>query len=375
MKRNVKNILFAFAAAALSCAMASCSHSSDSDDEETPGPGNVTGGVERPSETITFSVTENSTNAENTVLMFKYDRSAAGAKEAVTIENCGIVVEINDTFVKMIDKLEFELDEYGAYFDGDKSENTRKEYKAKVSLYNKVQKGDNVVVYYNKGIGTITGEGKDAEAVKSLVVALIDTDEAVGYYKELADNKEEYQPLFNKEGSSNGDPVTPPAGDEGNTGTGNEDGKVALGLDAMDGWGKYEISDKSATGFTMKSTAAQKKNDCCGADITFGSATKVTFTVKNNATEECWVQVLVKKDGDSNSESGSRMTSATIDGVDAGDVTWGANTTINAKTSKNFVLNLTNTDADKFVFALNSNLEDNNKSSGNITVSEAYMYK
>lgn len=334
------------------------------------------GGVERPSETITFSVTENSTNAENTVLMFKYDRSAAGAKEAVTIENCGIVVEINDTFVKMIDKLEFELDEYGAYFDGDKSENTRKEYKAKVSLYNKVQKGDNVVVYYNKGIGTITGEGKDAEAVKSLVVALIDTDEAVGYYKELADNKEEYQPLFDKENSSNnGDPVTPPAGDEGNTGTGNEDGKVALGLDAMDGWEMYEISDKSATGFTMKSTAAQKKNDCCGADITFGSATKVTFTVTNNATEECWVQVLVKKDGDSNSESGSRMTSATIDGVDAGDVTWGANTTINAKTSKNFVLNLTNTDADKFVFALNSNLEDNNKSSGNITVSEAYMYK
>lgn len=154
--------------------------------------------------------------------MFKYDRSAAGAKEAVTIENCGIVVEINDTFVKMIDKLEFELDEYGAYFDGDKSENTRKEYKAKVSLYNKVQKGDNVVVYYNKGIGTITGEGKDAEAVKSLVVALIDTDEAVGYYKELADNKEEYQPLFDKENSSNGDPVNPPAGDEGNTGTGNE---------------------------------------------------------------------------------------------------------------------------------------------------------
>lgn len=45
MKRNVKNILFAFAAAALSCAMASCSHSSDSDDEETPGSGNVTGGV------------------------------------------------------------------------------------------------------------------------------------------------------------------------------------------------------------------------------------------------------------------------------------------------------------------------------------------
>lgn len=159
-------------------------NSSNNGDPVTPP-----AGAERPSETITFSVTENSTNAENTVLMFKYDRSAAGAKEAVTIDNCGIVVEINGVSVKTVDKLEFELDEYGAYFDGDKSENTRKEYKLKVSLGKQVKKDDNVVVYYNKGIGTITGEGKDAEAVKTLVVALIDTDEAVKYYKEIA-NKE-----------------------------------------------------------------------------------------------------------------------------------------------------------------------------------------
>lgn len=373
MKRNVRNILFAFAAAALSCAMASCSHSSDSDDEETPGSGNVTGGVERPSETITFSVTENSTNAENTVLMFKYDRSAAGAKEAVTIENCGIVVEINDTFVKMIDKLEFELDEYGAYFDGDKSENTRKEYKAKVSLYNKVQKGDNVVVYYNKGIGTITGEGKDAEAVKSLVVALIDTDEAVGYYKELADNKEEYQPLFDKENSSNnGDPVTPPAGDEGNTGTGNEDGKVAYGLTLLDGWGFYEIGEKSDTSarISYSGKVPTQYNTYCGADITTSTATKASFKVKNNdSSTSAYVKLDIKNEND------SAVIAAKVNGSDADIQYGGADTTIEANGEATFEFTLDpSKNANKFVVGLNNN-QESNPNSGDITISEAYMYK
>lgn len=152
--------------------------------------------------------------------------------------------------------------------------------------------------------------------------------------------------------------------------------KVELGLSSMDGWGKYEISDKSGTGFAMKSTAAQNENDCGGADITFGTAKKVTFTVKNNADEECWVQVIIKKDGADG--SGSRIESAKLDGeAVTGDITWGVNTTIGAGASKDFELVLTGTDADKFVFSLNSNKDsvDLKKKSGNITVSNAYMYK
>lgn len=157
-------------------------------------------------------------------------------------------------------------------------------------------------------------------------------------------------------------------------GAGGNDDKVVLGLLSMDGWGKYDISDKSATGFTMKSTAAQKENDCGGADITFGTAKKVTFKVTNNATEECWVQVIIKKDGAEG--SGSRITSAKLDGVNVtGDITWGVNTTIAAGASKNFELVLTGTDADKFVFSLNSNADSLTRTSGNITVSNAYMYK
>lgn len=157
-------------------------------------------------------------------------------------------------------------------------------------------------------------------------------------------------------------------------GAGENDDKVVLGLSSMDGWRKYEISDKSETGFTMKSTGEQKENDCGGADITFGTAKKVTFKVTNNATEECWVQVIIKKDGEDG--SGSRITSAKLDGVDVtGDITWGVNTTIAAGASKNFELVLTGTDADKFVFSLNSNADSLKKTSGNVTISEAYMYK
>lgn len=156
---------------------------------------------------------------------------------------------------------------------------------------------------------------------------------------------------------------------------GENDDKVVLGLSSMDGWGKYDISDKSETGFTMKSTGKQTLNDCGGADITFGTAKKVTFKVTNNATEDCWVQVIIKKDGEEG--SGSRITSAKLDGVNVtDDITWGVNTTIAAGASKNFELVLTGTDADKFVFSLNSNSDDScSKTSGNVTISEAYMYK
>lgn len=152
--------------------------------------------------------------------------------------------------------------------------------------------------------------------------------------------------------------------------------KIELGLTSMDGWGKYTVSDKSGTGFKMTHDAAVEKNSCGGADIAFGAAKKVTFKVTNNASDECWIQVLVKKDGSTTPvASGSRVTTAEIDGVAvAGDITWGVNTTIAAGASKVITLNLNGTDADKFVFALNSN-DGNTTAPGDITVSEAYMYK
>ena len=174
--------------------LTSCSNSSDD-----PNPVDPPAPEDYPEKKITFNVTEDSTNAENTTLVFQYTRSAAGAEELVAIEKCGIVVVLNGEFVKMIDKLNFALDEYGASFDDNDKEPIKdaknmQEYHMTVSLGKKVEKDNTVVLYYNKGVGTITGEGKDAEAIKGLTVALIDTSEEAKYWTELAEN--EYQPLF-----------------------------------------------------------------------------------------------------------------------------------------------------------------------------------
>ena len=133
------------------------------------------------------------------MLSFSYNRSGVGAEELVTIEDCGIVVKLNGEEIKTIDTLEFELNEWGASFDNNdkdpiKDTKNMKEYHMTVSLGKKVEKDNTVVLYYNKGVGTITGEGKDAEAIKGLTVALIDTSEEAKYWTELAEN--EYQPLF-----------------------------------------------------------------------------------------------------------------------------------------------------------------------------------
>lgn len=219
----------------------SCSNSSsDSDEGELVAPPTL------PEKKITFSVTENSTNDENTTLMFKYDRSAAGAKELVKIEDCGIVVKLNDNETKTISTLEFALDEYGASFsESDKNPikdaSNMKEYKAKMSLGKKVAKGDEVVVYYNKDVGTISGEGKDADAVKTLVVALIDTDEAVDYYKPLVTEDNNYQPLFEKKeetgGAGQGNGGNTGAGSGNGDGTGNGDNKNPGGTTGGQGGG------------------------------------------------------------------------------------------------------------------------------------------
>lgn len=217
MKRNVKNILFAFAAAALSCAMASCSHSSDSDDEETPGSGNVTGGVTTRSisekESVTFNVETNSTDAENTNIVFTYDRSAAGAKEKITIKNCNIEIAVNGE-AKTVTELNFILNEYGDC-TGDKAT----QYQCKIPVGKKLSAGDTVTVTFKSKNGDFSGEGESTAKIDTLTVSLIDNAEAANWYNELVANSLEHQPLFNKENSSNnGDPVTPPAGDEGNTG-------------------------------------------------------------------------------------------------------------------------------------------------------------
>ncbi|MBQ5537896.1 MAG: hypothetical protein IIU02_08320, partial [Treponema sp.] len=144
---------------------------------------------------MVFNVTEASTDNDNTVLLIKYDRSAAGADELVTVENAEITVTKNGTALKTIGKIEFALDEYGSSFSGNEGEitdeNDRKEYKAKISIGATVAAGDVIKVTFVKG--DITGAGSSKIKASDIQVALVDVAEAAGWYKELCEN--EYKPI------------------------------------------------------------------------------------------------------------------------------------------------------------------------------------
>lgn len=220
MKKIVRNLFAVIAATALVGSIVSCA---DSDAEDPFAPvstnsnaasgsgGETTGGDKQgagkakyTNNEITFPVTVASTNDEDTVLLIKYDRSAAGADELIKITKAGLKVWKNGTEIKTFDTIEFALDEYGATFDDSdkdpiKNDNNKKEYKVKLSIGTTVAKGDSIKVKLDEK-AFIEAVGTAAANVKpeSVVVALIDKAESAGYYKELCENSDLYKPFLTK---------------------------------------------------------------------------------------------------------------------------------------------------------------------------------
>lgn len=213
MKKTVRNLFAAFAAAALIGSLASCAAS----DEENPFVAASTNGSESgkssggnsgagagdvlssyKTQEITFNVTENSTSAEDTVLLIKYDRSKPGADELITVIEADLTVKKNGEVIETFEKIEFALDEYGSAFSSDSpsypigDKNDIKEYKAKLSIGKTVASGDTIVVSLTKC--KIDGTGIESFDPTKIVIALIDKSATVNYYKELC--SEEYQPIF-----------------------------------------------------------------------------------------------------------------------------------------------------------------------------------
>ena len=198
MKKITRKIALALVAAGFAFAFASCSDGSDEEPVAENPKSNVEDSVD--GNDITFNVNAASTNAEKTVLLIKYDRSAAGADELVKIENAEITVTKNGTALKTIDKIEFALDEYGSSFSGKNGKITdssdMKEYKAKISIGATVASGDKITVKIEKG--KITGAGAEKVKFSDILVALVDIDPSADYYKELCANTEEYKPLVSE---------------------------------------------------------------------------------------------------------------------------------------------------------------------------------
>lgn len=405
--------------------LTSCSNGSEETGPEVPPKGN---------EKITFDVTEDSTNKENTTLIFKYERSAADANELVTIENCGIVVEANDAFLKTIDKLEFALDEYGEIFNGgEKNEDGKitdlkyaKDYKVKVSLGKQVKKGDKVVVYYNKGVGAITGEGKETDAFKTLVVSLIDTDEKVDYYKELVAEGKNYQPLFPKSSDESGDGNSSGeqgnggggsgqggdgngagnggqgdsnnGGGQGNGGNGGNSGQAsATDPDVKEGWtaiavggiekyagqegtANYTVTKNNNGSITISHDAAMALYASCSFKPNFGNNNTLYTKITNNSDVTATVQVQVNKAGtEANGYAPTpTVTAVYVDGKkQSGDLMYSVELTIPAKGN---VVIVNKFDASKkpdtVAISLNSQEEiAGTVAKGNITVSGISMKK
>ena len=91
-----------------------------------------------------------------------------------------------------------------------------------------------------------------------------------------------------------------------------------LDLSAFDGWGKYTVA-KDGDKVTISHDKKLQKYDCCGVDVNLGSRNKVSYTVTNNGTEKAFAKVSIKN----TSGDKSAITSATINGGDAGYYEYG----------------------------------------------------
>lgn len=200
--KKMKKLFAIFAVAALVGMFASCSDLISDDPFATDNAEVARKILEVPGKEIVFSVKEASTDAENTVLLIKYDRSAAGANEKISIIDAELKVWKGSDLIKTFDKIDFELDGYGAFFtegqEGkafedctEEEKNNLKEYKAKLSIGQTVAANDTVKVQLAKG--TIIGEGVDKVDFSDITVALLDVSESAGWYKELSET--EYVPI------------------------------------------------------------------------------------------------------------------------------------------------------------------------------------
>lgn len=164
------------------------------EDPSKPGKPSGSGSLKEP-KSLEFHVNANSTNAENTMIFVKYDRSAYGAEE-VKVTDAELNLYINDVKVKTYNEIVFALDEYGAEITsrGPISDpKAMKEYKAKLSVGKAVKSGETVKIELVKASVVKVGAASDKITLANLQFALIDTDPSVDYYKELAPNAEQFQ--------------------------------------------------------------------------------------------------------------------------------------------------------------------------------------
>ena len=186
------------------------------EDPSKPGKPSGSGSLKEP-KSLEFHVNANSTNAENTMIFVKYDRSAYGAEEEVKVTDAELNLYINDEKVKTYNEIVFVLDEYGAEITSRgpiEDPKAMKEYKAKLSVGKAVKSGETVKIELVKASVVKVGAASDKITLANLQFALIDTDPSVDYYKELAPNAEQFQKICTLEDLTTGEDTESKPGEE-----------------------------------------------------------------------------------------------------------------------------------------------------------------
>lgn len=192
------------------------------EDPSKPGKPSGSGSLKEP-KSLEFHVNANSTNAENTMIFVKYDRSAYGAEEEVKVTDAELNLYINDEKVKTYNEIVFVLDEYGAEITSRgpiEDPKAMKEYKAKLSVGKAVKSGETVKIELVKASVVKVGAASDKITLANLQFALIDTDPSVDYYKELAPNAEQFQNICTLEDLTTGEDTESKPGEEQKPGSG-----------------------------------------------------------------------------------------------------------------------------------------------------------
>ncbi len=209
MKKNVKAIFAGLAAAALLAGFSSCSNGSSDDSLNKPA-GTSSGANQTDTnneevfsgDLITYVISVASTDSENTKLILQYDRSAAGAKEQISLTDADLALTVNGAAVDTPKTITFALDSYSSFRDGynaekdgeEKDASKHKTYKCTIDLKKQLSKDDKVTLQLNKA--KVTGEGAASVKLGSIVATIVDIAPAANYWKELSETK--YQTLITK---------------------------------------------------------------------------------------------------------------------------------------------------------------------------------
>lgn len=209
MKKNVKAIFAGLAAAALLAGFSSCSNGSSDDSLNKPA-GSSTGANQTDTnndevfsgDEISFVANVASYDSKDSVLIIKYDRTAEGSDDAISLTNVKLNVTVNAETIETPSTINFELDPYSSF---DKSYNYKSEetaekqhdYKYKFNLGKKINVND--VVKVQLVSAKVTGAGASRVKLGSLTVSLIDVSQYAtvkAYYTELC--AENYKCLITK---------------------------------------------------------------------------------------------------------------------------------------------------------------------------------